>query len=49
MNILGLILGIMMCFNPIVSVFTFSFIVGIYLILLGVDGIVLALSGLSRR
>ena len=48
-NILGLILGIMMCFNPIVSVFTFSFIVGIYLILLGVHGIVLALSGLSRR
>lgn len=40
MNVLGLILGIMMLFNPIVSALTISFLVGFYFLTAGIDFIV---------
>lgn len=49
MNILGLILGFLMLFQPAVSLFSFGMIIGIYLILLGVDSIMMALSNLGSR
>ena len=43
-NILGLLLGFMMILNPWISVISISYIVGFYLILLGVGSIVMAFS-----
>ena len=43
-NILGLVLGILMLFQPVVSLLSVGFIIGFYLIMLGVDSIVLAFS-----
>lgn len=48
-NIIGLILGIMLFFDPILSAFTMAFMVGFYLILLGIDGVVDSVSNLSKR
>lgn len=48
-NILGLIIGIMMLFNPLLSVLTMAYMVGFYLILLGIDGLVTSLFTLFRR
>ncbi len=48
-NIIGLVVGIMMCFDPLLSMFTMAYMVGFYLILLGVDGVVSSLAGLGRR
>lgn len=49
LNILGLIVGIVMCFSPLFSVLTLAYMVGFYLILLGIDGIVMAVSSFTRR
>lgn len=49
MNILGLIMGFLMLFNPIASILSFGTIIGIYLILLGIDSIVMALSSLGSK
>ena len=43
-NILGLILGVLMLFNPMISMFSVSWLIGIYLILLGMDSLFLAIS-----
>ena len=43
-NILGLILGFLMLFEPAVSLLSFGVIIGLYLILLGIDSIVTAVS-----
>ena len=43
-NILGLILGIMMLFQPIISLLSVGLIIGIYLIILGINSIVIAFS-----
>lgn len=43
-NIIGLILGIIMILNPIITIISVGYIVGIYLIILGVESIILALS-----
>ena len=48
-NILGLIVGIMLCFNPLVSALTMSYMVGFYLIVLGIEGVVMAIEMLNRR
>ena len=48
-NIIGLVLGFMMLFRPLVSLLSASYIAGTYLILLGVDGIVVAFSGMGSR
>ncbi len=47
LNILGLILGILLLFNPFLSAVMMVFLIGFYLTLLGVDGIVDAVRGLS--
>lgn len=48
-NILGLLLGFVMIFHPMLSFFTVSYIIGCYLILMGVDYLVLAVSNLGMR
>lgn len=48
-NILGLILGILMIFHPIFSLAAIGFIAGFYLILLGINSIVLAFSKIGLR
>ena len=48
-NIIGLTLGFLMLFQPIVTLLSASYIVGFYLILLGIDGIVIAFSGIGSR
>ncbi len=48
-NIIGLILGIMMIFDPFVSFFSLGYLIGMYLIFLGVDSIVFALNLLDSR
>lgn len=44
MSVIGLILSIMMLFNPLASVITVSTVVGFYLIVTGITSIVLAFS-----
>lgn len=41
-NILGIVIGILLLFNPITAVFTISYMVGFYLILAGIELIFLA-------
>ena len=48
-NMIGLVLGFMLLFRPLVSLLSASYIAGTYLILLGVDGIVVAFSGMGSR
>ena len=49
LNILGLILGFMMIFHPFVSLLSVSYIIGLHLILLGIDCIVIAFSKISSN
>lgn len=49
MNILGLILGVLMIFNPFLSFLSASYLIGIYLIFLGIDSLVFALNLLDSR
>lgn len=49
LNILGLISGFMMIFHPFVSLLSVSYIIGLYLILLGIDCIVIAFSKISSN
>ncbi len=48
-NILGLILGVLMIFNPFLSFLSASYLIGIYLIFLGIDSLVFALNLLDSR
>lgn len=47
LNIIGLILGIVMLFNPLLSISTMGYVIGFYLIVLGIDSIILAFSGVG--
>lgn len=49
MNIIGLVLGFLMLASPVAVLISLNYIVGIYLILLGIDTIVLAFSNMGRR
>ena len=49
LNILGLILGAMMLFDPWVSLLSLQYIVAFYLVLLGADCILLAFSRIGLR
>lgn len=49
LNILGLILGFLMIIHPAVSVVSAGLIVGGYLIVLGIDSIVMAFSNMGSR
>ena len=48
LNILGIVLATLMLLHPVLSAVSMSLTIGFYLILLGVDGIVLALSSMGR-
>ena len=43
-NIIGLVLGVIMILNPIISIISVGYIIGAYLILLGIESVVVALS-----
>lgn len=49
LNILGLILGCLMLINPWLSLLSIRYIVSFYLVLLGVDCIILALSHVDTK
>lgn len=49
MGILGLILGFMMLFNPWISFFSVGYIIGMYLVILGIDSLVFGLTLLNLR
>ncbi|WP_148408809.1 HdeD family acid-resistance protein [Murimonas intestini] len=49
MNIIGIIVGCMMIINPVISLFTAGFLIGIYFILSGIDSIVIAVSKIGLR
>ena len=48
-NIIGLVLGFLMLIRPVIAVVSVGYIIGIYLILLGVDSIVRAVSDMGYR
>lgn len=48
-NIIGLVLGFLMLIRPVIAVVSVGYIIGIYLILLGVDSIVRAVSDMGCR
>ncbi len=49
LNVLGLVLGFILLLFPVVTLFSLNLIIGFYLIVLGVDSIVLAISNLGNR
>ena len=49
LNVLGLVLGGLMILNPWISLLSVPLIIGIYLLLLGVDCLILAFSKLGTR
>jgi len=49
LNILGLVLGILLLANPVLSILSSGWIIGAYLIALGMDSLFYALSLLSSR
>ena len=49
LNVLGLVLGGLMILNPLISLLSVPLIIGIYLLLLGVDCLILAFSKLGTR
>lgn len=48
-SILGIILGFMMIMRPVISLFSTGFIIGMYLVLLGIDCIVLAVNKIGSK
>lgn len=48
-NILGLILGFLMIFNPYLSFLSISYLIGFYLLFLGIDSLVFAIHLLGSR
>ena len=49
LNVLGLVLGGLMILNPWISLLSVPLVIGIYLLLLGVDCLILAFSKLGTR
>ena len=49
LNILGLVLGVLLLANPVLSILSSGWIIGAYLIALGMDSLFYALSLLSNR
>ena len=49
LNIIGLVLGFLMLFSPLLTLTTIRFLAGAYLILLGIDAIVMAASRMGTR
>lgn len=48
-NLIGLVLGILMLFNPLFTLTTIRYFASAYLILLGVDSVVMAVSRMGKR
>ena len=48
-NILGLLLGFVMLLDPVLSLLSVSYLIGGYLILMGIDHLVLAVSEIGRK
>ncbi len=48
-NIIGVVLGFIMIINPLFSMLSVSYIVSIYLILLGVDSLAMAFSNMGSK
>lgn len=48
-NIIGIVLGCMMIIWPSIALFSVGFLIGTYLILVGIDNIVMAVSRLGSR
>lgn len=48
-NILGLVLGFLMVVNPLFSFLTAGYLIGAYLLFLGIDSLVFALNLLCTR
>lgn len=48
-NIIGMVLAVLMLFQPVFSYFSLGLIIGIYLILLGIDSVVLGVSNVGAR
>lgn len=48
-NIIGLILGFLMVLSPLLTLTTIRYFAAIYLILLGIDSVVMALSRMGKR
>lgn len=48
-NIIGLILGVLMIFNPLFTLTTIRYFASVYLILLGIDSLVMAVSRMGKR
>lgn len=49
LNIAGLILGLLMCLRPFFTLATLRWFAGFYLILLGIDAVVMAVSRMGTR
>ena len=49
LNIIGLILGFLMCLRPLFTLTTLRCFAGFYLILLGIDAVVMAVSRMGTR
>ncbi len=48
-NVIGLILGVFMIFNPFLSFLSVGYVIGAYLLILGIDHIVVAVSKVGMR
>lgn len=48
-NIIGIVLGFLMILRPVLSLFSAGFIIGAYLILLGIDSIIMAVSKIGSK
>ena len=48
-NVIGLILGFMMFLRPLFTLTAISYLAGVYLILLGIDAVVTAVSRMGTR
>ena len=48
-NIIGLVLGFMMILSPLFTISTIQYFASVYLILLGIDSIVMAISPIGKR
>ena len=44
LNIIGIVIGVMLLIEPIMAVVAFGYLIGLYLIVLGIDSIASALS-----
>lgn len=49
LNILGIVLGFLMIVDPMISIFSIGYVIGIYLLFLGIDSLVSALDLLDSR